>query len=168
MFFNGEPRDVGQATHQSLWPNHQRRRHLRHRRGGHHHRACCCEAAIRPDRRACSMPVCRGSNRIRLPRLSVPRPSGEEPAGEVMRSINHSEMQLLFVDPRPEGRRRMSALMRITDSSRTSTEVRKVPKPEVASSLRRHWHGKKTAGFQTNVPVHPGARRSRRGRRGPP
>ena len=26
--------------------------------------------------------------------------------------------------------------------------------------------GKKTAGFQTNVPVHPGARRSRRGRRG--
>ncbi len=52
------------------------------------------------------------------------------------------------------------------DIARCSRHVSKVPKPEVASSLRRHWHGKKTAGFQTNVPVHPGARRSRRGRRG--
>jgi hypothetical protein len=59
-----------------------------------------------------------------------------------------------------------SALPLIADVGRKDRHVRFAPKPEVASSLRRHWHGKKTAGFQTNVPVHPGARRSRRGRRG--
>ena len=56
---------------------------------------------------------------------------GEAPdTCEVMRSVNRSEMlQLLFVDsPAPEGRRRMSALMRITDSSRTSRHVREVPR----------------------------------------
>ena len=42
-----------------------------------------------------------------------------------------------------------------------------MPKPEVASSLRRHWHGKKTAGFQTNVPVHERRTPARGGRAGP-
>src|SRR5258708_37220953 len=60
-----------------------------------------------------------------------------------------------------------SALPLRADIAQQTRHVRFVPKPEVARSLRRHWHGKKTAGFQTNVPVHPGARRSRRGRRGP-
>jgi hypothetical protein len=59
-----------------------------------------------------------------------------------------------------------SALPLKADIAEHGRHVRLVPKPEVASSLRRHWRGKKTAGFQTNVPVHPGARRSRRGRRG--
>ena len=31
----------------------------------------------------------------------------------------------------------------ITDMAERRLDVRLVPKPEVASSLRRHWHGKK-------------------------
>ena len=44
MFFNGEPRHVGQLLI-DLWPDHQRRRRLRHRRGGHDRRACSSAAA---------------------------------------------------------------------------------------------------------------------------
>ncbi len=83
-----------------------------------------------------------------------------------MKSSSNPPLRLWVKLRRTQCEHMFSALPSNPDIARRIRHVRFVPKPEVASSLRRHWHGKKTAGFQTNVPVHPGARRSRRGRRG--